>query len=148
MRLHLLLAVFLLAVAGCGSSRDGTVQKQREQVETVSADFTVTVPMGGVAVPLPVQGKYQRVLKEEEKGTTHEERRVEMPEMGALLALAGKVAGGGIGGEPLTLGLGVVSAVAAAYAAHQRARANTEAKRAEEHKADAAEGWAQRGTGA
>ncbi len=129
------LSLSLLALAGCGSTRDANSSKQKQQVEAVTADATITVPVNGVPIPVPMHLDFMRTLKSEESGTSHEERKIVMPDLGALLTLATKTAAsGGLGPVPQGVGIALTLA-ASALAAYKTAKASSESQRADTHEA-------------
>jgi hypothetical protein len=83
---------------------------------------------------------------DEDRQSTGQQRTGVDPAMMQLLSgavgAASKAATGDWSGV-LEIGLGGAAALTTAFAAHQRARANAEARRADEHKADAEAGWSQ-----
>jgi len=136
--------VLVAFLAGCGSKREesqrrqehaktATVERIRTERSTLAADGTPFVEVTMTTRTL------EQVTQSQADTLITSETTLRLPEISTAVAL---VAGaGGVTPWGALAGL-AVTALTGAYAAHQSAKAGAERKRAEEHKADANEGWA------
>lgn len=125
----LLLSLCLTSCTQQDRTASGTVHTRRETRTTPTAD--------GGAVTLE-----ETWTESADQSTT---KTSFDPAIGAALTGAGMIVAKAATGDwtgAIAGAVGLAATVAAGYASAQRAKANAATARAEEHKADAAEGWA------
>ena len=144
------IAAFCVAVvflAGCGAKREesqrrqehaktATVERIRTERSTLAADGTPFVEVTMTTRTL------EQVTQSQADTLITSETTLRVPEISAAVALVAGAGGVTPWGPLAGLAGLVVTALTGAYAANQSAKAGAERKRAEEHKADANEGWA------
>ena len=139
-------AVIVLCLAGCGTKREETQhreeQSKRVQVEQTKTERNAYAPDGTPYVETTYTVRTLDETTRAEADTSIQARTtIQAPEIGAAArVVAGVATGGGSTWAPILTTLATTAL--AAFAAHQTAKAKSETKRADEHKADAIEGWA------
>lgn len=136
--------LLICALGGCGSKRE-EVSHREEQSKTVAVTQTKTernayAPDGTpyVEITLTTTTVDSETRAKADTRLTSE-TTIKLPDVSAGI----KIIGGAVAGSNpiLASALAVFTALSTAWAAHATAKANNERKRADEHKADAVEGW-------
>jgi hypothetical protein len=141
--------VTVLLLAGCGTTRDTAAATHTETnthtVETVEVKAPVAMENGttvlGVASVTTTTTDTRAVSDSDLK--EHATTRVDVPPVLSTLVTAATGATGAATPWGMISGVcgAALTAVTGAYAAHKSAQSTAERQRADEHKADAAEGW-------
>ena len=139
------LILLCLALAGCGSKRE-SVQRHEEKAEKVAVTKTRTekstiAPDGTPFVEVTVTTQVLEEATRAEADTKINSTTTIVPP--PILTVVAPIVTAGLGSLVPGGGvlLGLITAATTAWAAHKTSQAKAEHLRAEEHKADAKEGW-------
>jgi hypothetical protein len=126
-----LLIVAVLFLTSCGTTREETEQKKTvERIETLTGPLVVDIPLVGQVVAQPVRHIMQRT--QDTVTNTTEEKRVNLPEAGAIMqAATSATPWGGI--------IGMATTAAAGYLALRRGKEAETAKRHRDQLIDSVE---------
>lgn len=140
-----LLALILVILSACASRSEGNAQTKNvhKETERTTSQVPVTAPDGSVSLVTVVT--VRELVGTDESVTNYTEESHTAPdgkEIATVVAPVAQMVAGASGLGWVNGAMGLVTLVATTLAGHKAAQASTERKRADEHKADADEGWA------